>query len=204
MKKYVIEFVGTFLFVLSIIGIVQDASALIALYIGIALAALVYMGGGISGAHYNPAVTLGIFLNKKISSLDSLGYIISQLLWGFCAYIVMTRWLDISLPAIALTSSMKSIFIAELLFTFALVSTVLYTAVNPATSGNSYFGWAIGAIVAIGIVVVGQISGGFFNPAVLFGIGMFGISLKTAAIILLGQLFGATGATFLYRYIVRK
>lgn len=54
---------------------------------------------------------------------------------------------------------MKSIFIAELLFTFALVSTVLYTGVNPATAGNSYFGIAIGAIVAIGIVVVGKISG---------------------------------------------
>jgi len=80
MKKYVIEFVGTFLFVLSIIGIVQDASALIPLYIGIALTTLVYMGGGISGAHYNPTVTLAIFLNKKISSRDALGYIISQLL----------------------------------------------------------------------------------------------------------------------------
>jgi aquaporin Z len=204
MKKYVIEFVGTFLFVLSIIGIVQDASALIPLYIGIALTTLVYMGGGISGAHYNPAVTLSIFINKKISSRDALGYIISQLLWALCAYIVMTQWLDISLPAVALTSSMKSIFIAELLFTFALVSTVLYTAVNPATAGNSYFGIAIGAIVAIGIVVVGQISGWFFNPAVLFGIGMFWISLKTALIILLGQLAGATWAAFLYRYIVRK
>lgn len=204
MKKYIIEFVGTFLFVLSIIGIVQDASALIALYIGIALMALVYMGGGISGAHYNPAVTLGIFLNKKISSRDALGYIASQLLWALCAYIVMTRWLDISLPAVSLTSGLKSIFIAELLFTFALVSTVLYTAVNPNTAGNSYFGIAIGAIVAIGIVVVGQISGWFFNPAVLFGIGVFWISLKTALIILLGQLAGASWAAFLYRYIVRK
>ncbi len=204
MKKYIVEFVGTFFFVLCIIGIIYNISALLALHIGLALTTLVYMGGGISGAHYNPAVTLSIFLNKKISSRDALGYIISQLLWALCAYIVMTRWLDISLPAVALMSDMKSIFIAELLFTFALISTVLYTAVNPATAGNSYFGIAIGAIVAIGIVAVGQISGWFFNPAVLFGIGMFWISLKTALIILIGQLAGATWAAFLYKYIVRK
>lgn len=80
MKKYIVEFVGTFFFVLCIIGIIYNISALLALHIGLALTALVYMGGGISGAHYNPAVTLGIFLNKKISSRDTLGFIIAQLL----------------------------------------------------------------------------------------------------------------------------
>lgn len=204
MKKYIVEFVGTFFFVLCIIGIIYNISALLALHIGLALTALVYMGGGISGAHYNPAVTLGIFLNKKISSRDALGYIIAQLLWAICAYFIITKWLNITLPEILLTSDMKSIFIAELLFTFALVSTVLYTAVNPATAGNSYFGIAIGAIVAIGIVAVGKISGWFFNPVVLLGIGMFWIPLKTAMIILLGQLAGAAWAAFLYRYVVSK
>ncbi len=80
MKKYTIEFIGTFLFVLSIIGIIYSASALVPVHIGITLAALVYMGGAISGAHYNPAVTFGVLLNKKISSRDALGYIIAQLL----------------------------------------------------------------------------------------------------------------------------
>jgi len=58
-----------------------------------------------------------------------------------------------------MTTDIKSLFIAEFIFTFALVSMVLYTAVNMATAGNSYFGMAIGGIVAIGIVVVGGISG---------------------------------------------
>lgn len=198
------EFVGTFLFVLCIIGIVFNVSALVAVHIGLALTALIYMGGSISGAHYNPAVTLSILLNKKISSPDALGYIIAQLLWAICAYWVMTKWLNITLPEALLSSDMKSIFIAELIFTFALASAVLYTAVNPKVAGNSYFGLAIGATVAIGIVVVGKISGWFFNPAVLLGIGMFWISLKTAMIILAGQVIGASWAAFLYKYVVSK
>ncbi len=86
MKKYSVEFLGTFLFVLSIIGILRGASITIPLYIGAALATLVYMGGPLSGAHYNPAVTFGIWLNKKISSEDAIKYVIAQLLGAIIAY----------------------------------------------------------------------------------------------------------------------
>lgn len=64
-------------------------------------------------------------------------------------------------------------FVAEFLYTFTLISTVLHTAVSKATFGNNYFGLAIGAVVMVGIATVGGISGGFFNPAVLFGLGIF-------------------------------
>ena len=204
MKKYTIEFIGTFLFVLSIIGIIYSASALVPVHIGITLAALVYMGGAISGAHYNPAVTFGVFLNKKISSRDALGYIIAQLLWATLAYLVMTRWLHISLGAVSLFGNLKAFFIAECIFTFALVSAVYYTSINRLTAGNSYFGLAIGAVVTVGAVVVGKISGGFFNPAVLLGIGLFGIPMKAALAILAGQLVGAFWAAWIYRYVVGK
>lgn len=79
MKKYTVEFLGTFLFVLSIIGAVSNLSSLTPLYIGMTLVALVYMGGAVSGSHYNPAVTFGIFLNKKIGAHDAFWYILSQL-----------------------------------------------------------------------------------------------------------------------------
>lgn len=204
MKKYAIEFVGTLLFVLSIIGIVNNASALVAVHIGLALTVLVYMGWAVSGAHYNPAVTLGVYLNKKITNRDAFGYIISQLLWAVCGYLIMTKWLGINIAAATMTTDIKSLFIAEFIFTFALVSMVLYTAVNMATAGNSYFGMAIGGIVAIGIVVVGGISGWFFNPAVLLGIGMFGISVKAAITIVIAQLVGASWAALLYGYVVKK
>jgi aquaporin Z len=91
MKKYTIEFVGTFLFVFSIIGAVNAASVITPLCIGVALTALVYMGGAVSGSHYNPAVTFGIWLNKKISSRDASGDIMAQLLGAVAAYIVMTK-----------------------------------------------------------------------------------------------------------------
>lgn len=204
MKRYIIEFVGTFLFVVSIIGIVYNASALVAIHIGIALAALIYMGGSISGAHYNPAVTFGIWLNKKITSRDAVAYVVSQLLGAVAAFLVMTKGLDISLPAVSLFGNTKSLIIAEALFTFALVSTVLHTAVNRLTAGNNYFGLAIGAVVIVGGAAVGKISGGFFNPAVLLWIGLFGIPTKAVLAILIGQLVGTFGAAWLYRYVIGK
>ncbi len=202
MKKYAIELLGTFLFVLSIIGIIHNASALIGLYIGITLAALVYMGWVLSGAHYNPAVTLGLFINRKINSRDALFYIFAQLLWALFAYLIMRYGLDITIVPIALTSSLKAIFLAEMIFTFALVTVIYFTAVNKATAWNSYFGIAIGSIVAIGIVTMGGISGGFFNPAVLLWLGLYGVSLKLVCVIIGGQLLGSLGAAWFYRYIV--
>ncbi len=204
MKKYTVEFICTFFFVLSIIGALYNLSVLTPLYIGMALTALVYMGGSTSGAHYNPAVTLGIYLNKKISSRDAFGYVIAQLLWAVCAFWVAKHGLHFTLAPFAIPLDLKAFFIAEALFTFALVSVIYHTAVNRLTAGNSYFGLAIGAVVATGAVVVWKVSGGFFNPAVLLGIGLFGISMKTALVILAGQICGAFVASWVYRYVVGK
>lgn len=166
MKKYTVEFVGTFLFVFSIIGAVFNLSVLTPLYIGVALTTLVYMGGAVSGAHYNPAVTFGIWLNKKIGTRDAVSYILAQLLAAALAFLIATKGLHFSLSSFAV-NDLRAAFIAEIIFTFALVSVIYHTAVNRLTAGNSYFGLAIGAIVAVGGVVVGKVSGGFFNPAVL-------------------------------------
>ena len=203
MKKYTVEFVGTFLFVFSIIGAVFNLSVLTPLYIGVALTTLVYMGGAVSGAHYNPAVTFGIWLNKKIGTRDAVSYILAQLLAAALAFLIATKGLHFSLSSFAV-NDLRAAFIAEIIFTFALVSVIYHTAVNRLTAGNSYFGLAIGAIVAVGGVVVGKVSGGFFNPAVLLWVGLFGISLKTAAVILAGQVVGAFGAAWVYRFVVGK
>lgn len=204
MKKYSVEFLGTFLFITSIIGILWGTSSTVPLYIGTALATLVYMGGPLSGAHYNPAVTFGIWFNQKISSDDAIKYVMAQLLAAILAYWLARYWLGISLGELSLTNNLISIFVAEFLFTFALVSVIYHVAINKATAGNSYFGIAIGAIVMTWAASVGSISGGFFNPAVLLGIGLFGMSIKAALIILVAQILWATGAAYAYRYIVGK
>jgi aquaporin Z len=204
MKKYLVEWVGTFLFVVSIIGSIYSVSALTAIHIGIALTAIVYMGGAISGSHFNPAVTFGLLLNKKISKRDAIGYVLAQLLGALIAYLVMNKGLNITLPPVSLFGDLKAFFIAECIFTFALVSVIYYTAVNKLTAGNSYYGIAIGAIVTAGAVCVGKISGGFFNPAVLLGLGFFGIPVNAAIAILAGQLVGALWAAWFYRYVVGK
>lgn len=79
MKKYLIEFIGAFFLVLTI-ALTGNPIA-----IGFALTGLVYMGGYISGAHYNPAVTLTMLLTKKISQGEAAKYIIAQLFGGLVA-----------------------------------------------------------------------------------------------------------------------
>ncbi|MBP7822782.1 aquaporin [Candidatus Gracilibacteria bacterium] len=204
MKKYTVELLGTFFFVLSIIAALYNLTLLTPLYIGISLATLVYMGGAISGAHYNPAVTFGLFLNKKIGSHDALWYVVSQLIGATLAFLVATKGLHLTLPAFSIPVNLQSFFIAELLYTFALVIVIYTTAVNRLTAGNSYFGIAIGAIVTVGALTVGKISGGFFNPAVLLGVGLFGITTKVVLALLAGQIIGAFGAAWVYRYVVGK
>ncbi len=197
MKKYLVEFVGTGLFVLCIIAIIANKTALLPVHIGLSLMTLVYMGAHVSGAHYNPAVTLWLFLRKKINLSDSVGYIIAQLLGAGIAFFVAKVWLNIVLPETIIVSDMLAVFVAEAVFTFALVSVVLFTAASKASSGNSYFGLAIGAVVIAGASAVWNISGGFFNPAVLLGVGLSGISWSWVTI-LLGNIVGAVVASFFH------
>ncbi|HSX28182.1 MAG TPA: aquaporin [Candidatus Saccharimonadales bacterium] len=161
MKKCIIEFIGTFFLVLTI-GLTGNPLA-----IGAVLAAMVYMGGYVSGAHYNPAITLGVWMQEKISNLEAIRYVAAQLLGALGAVIAYQA---IHGGKMAVHPSVDSSFIAtllvEIIFTFALVSVVLHTAVSDQTKGNSYYGLAIGAVLAAAAFAGGPISGGAFNPAV--------------------------------------
>src|SRR5258705_11189484 len=142
MKRYVVEFIGTFFLVL-IIALSQNPLA-----IGIGLAALVYMGGYISGANYNPAVTLALWINKKIDTRTGLVYMLTQLVAGICAagvYFFINNMLFIPTPGPNV--SFGSAFIVEVLFTFLLASVVLHVAATDKTKGNDYYGAAIGFTV---------------------------------------------------------
>lgn len=177
MKKYITEFIGTFFLVLTIgctvIG--AGASVIAPLAIGAALMVMVYAGGHISGGHYNPAVTLGVLIRGKINMGDFAPYIIAQLA-GAALATVAVRFFRAGVDVTPMTLQVGPALLAEFLFTFALVYVVLNAATAEGTSGNSFYGLAIGMTVMTGAFAVGSISGGAFNPAVALGISMLGLS----------------------------
>ncbi len=155
------EAVGTFFLVL-IIALTGNPLA-----IGLGLAMLVYMGAHVSGAQYNPAVSLGLFIIGKLKSEELFKYVLSQMSGAFVACILAS--IISGKPFVVAPDAnvfMAIPYLAEALFTFLLVSVVFHVAVDEKAKGNSYFGLAIGLAVLAGAFAVGSISGGAFNPAV--------------------------------------
>ena len=178
MNKYIAEFIGTFFLVLTIgcTGIGASAGVIAPLAIGAALMVMVFAGGHISGAHYNPAVTLGVLIRGKLKVADVIPYWIAQCVAAAVAAIVVSKILRAGVAVTPIAPKLGPALLAEFLFTFALVYVVLNAATAEGTSGNSFYGLAIGMTVMTGAFAVGDISGGAFNPAVAIGISILGIS----------------------------
>src|SRR5436309_2466270 len=178
MNKYIAEFIGTFFLVLTIgcTGIGAGAGVIAPLAIGAALMVMVFAGGHISGAHYNPAVTLGVLIRGKVNAGDVVPYMVAQLAGAAIAALIVTKFLRAGVAITPITPHVGPALLAEFLFTFALVYVVLNAATAEGTSGNSFYGLAIGMTVMTGAFAVGDISGGAFNPAVALGITVMGIS----------------------------
>jgi aquaporin Z len=177
MNKYITEFIGTFFLVLTIgcTGIGAGAGVIAPLAIGAALMVMVFAGGHISGGHYNPAVTLGVLIRGKVKGADVVPYIVAQLAAAATAAVVV-KFLRAGVAVTPISPNIGPALLAEFLFTFALVYVVLNAATAEGTSGNSFYGLAIGMTVMTGAFAVGDISGGAFNPAVALGICLLGIS----------------------------
>jgi len=178
MNKYIAEFIGTFFLVLTIgcTGIGASAGVIAPLAIGAALMVMVFAGGHISGAHYNPAVTLGVLIRGKLKAADVIPYWIAQCVAAAIAAFVVSKILRAGVAVTPIVPKLGPALLAEFLFTFALVYVVLNAATAEGTSGNSFYGLAIGMTVMTGAFAVGDISGGAFNPAVAIGISILGIS----------------------------
>ena len=191
MKRYLTEFIGTFFLVLTIGLTVIQGTPFAPLAIGCSLMLMVYMGGHVSGAHYNPAVSLALLLRGKLKSGDYAPYVISQLLGAVAAALTVRGLLGHAFaPAPAPGASAFQALAVEILYTFALALVVLNVATSKKTAGNSYYGLAIGFTVVVGAFAGGPISGGAFNPAV--GIGP----------ILVQAMSGGGGLPHLWLYIV--
>ena len=190
MAKYLTEFIGTFFLVLSITLAVITEQPLAAIAIGGTLMVMIYMGGHISGAHYNPAVSLAAMMRGALPSSDLLPYWGAQIAGGVVAAL-LGNFIAGGSVAIAPGADVNIIaaLLVEILFTFALALVVLSVATAKKTDGNSFYGLAIGFTVVAGAIAGGGISGGAFNPAV--GIGLS-----------LGAMIAGTGGGSIWLYIV--
>jgi aquaporin Z len=168
MRKYLTEFIGTFFLVFTVGLTVVAALPMAPLAIGSSLMIMVYMGGHVSGGHYNPAVSLALFLRGKMASAgEFIGYMVSQLAGAITAalatYVATGQTFA---PAPGASASVLAALLIEILFTFALALVVLNVAASAKTQGNSFYGLAIGFTIVVGAFAGGSISGGAFNPAV--------------------------------------
>lgn len=195
MNKILTEFIGTFF-------LVMGAALGGGIGAALALMIMVYAGGHISGAHYNPAVSLAVWIRGKAGLGETIGYWMAQVAAGILAAIVVSNLFSIegaSVCAIPEDAIAKGL-IAELLGTFALAYVVLNVATSRGTSGNSFYGLAIGGTVLAMATTIGKFSGGAYNPAVAIG-----LSLQKAFcwsqiwIYLAGNFGGAALAAFVFK-----
>jgi aquaporin Z len=205
MREYLTETIGTFFLVLTVGLTVMGGSPMAPLAIGASLMIMVYMGGHISGGHYNPAVTLAVAMRGKLPMKQVVPYWISQLvgatLAALAAYCIMNRTFA---PALGPGVTTMEALAVEFLYTFALCIVVLHTATSSKTQGNSYYGLAIGFTIVVAAFAGGGVSGGAFNPAVgtgptliytILGHG----TMKELWIYWVGPLLGGAAAAIVFK-----
>jgi aquaporin Z len=202
-KKYLVEFIGMFLFVLTVGMVVIDPGigSLAPLAIGSVLMILVYAGGHVSGGHYNPAVTLAVWMRGRCPTADVPGYLVSQIVGAIVASYVVLYLKGNPVVTPAEIQTVPSL-LAEFIGTFALCYVVLNVATAKATAGNSYFGLAIGFTVVTMAFALGGISGGAFNPAIATGITVMHIEkIANLWIYLVADFAGGALAAVAFRFI---
>jgi aquaporin Z len=196
MRKYIVEFIGTFVLVLTI-GCTGGSGALA---IGFILMVMVYAGGHISGGHYNPAVTLAVWLRGRCDTKDLGPYMAAQGVAALVAAIVVGYMVGQGSPKTI--ENVPAALIAELLFTFALATVMLNVTTAKATAGNSYFGLAIGFTVGGAATAVGGISGGVFNPAVAIGAAMMKLlNFQDIWLHLIADFAGGAAAASVFKFL---
>jgi len=203
MRKYIAEFIGTFFLVLTIgCTVIEGLPGVIApLAIGAALMVMIYAGGHISGGHFNPAVTLAVFVRGRCAPGDVIFYWVAQVLGAVGAALVAVFLVGKSGVPMEI-KNVQAAFLGEFLFTFALAYVVLNSATAKATSGNSFYGLAIGMTVMVGAFSVGVISGGAFNPAVAVGAAVMKlVAFSSIWIHLVADLLGGLGAGVAFKFL---
>ena len=203
LRPWIAEFIGTFFLVLTIgCTVIPGAAGVIApLAIGAALMVMVYAGGHISGAHFNPAVTLAICIRGRCEGKQLIPYWIAQLIACLAASLVAVFLVGKSGSPMEI-KNVPVAFVAEFLFTFALVFVILNSATSKDTAGNSFYGLAIGLTVMAGAFAVGAISGGAFNPAVALGLAVMKlVNFADIWIHIVAELAAAIAAALTFKFL---
>jgi aquaporin Z len=204
MRNYLTEAIGTFFLVLTVGLTTTQGVAMAPLAIGCSLMIMVYMGGHISGGHYNPSVSFAVFLRGKLPGRELMLYWVAQVIGAVIAAAVV-YYVDGKTYALAPGANvgMLQALLIEAIFGFALSIVVLNTATSPDTAGNSFYGLAIGFTIVVAAFAGGGISGGAFNPAVGLGPSLFsaavGAGFGPVWLYIVGPLAGAALAAAVYR-----
>ena len=204
-RKYVVEFIGTFFLVMSICmaesgGLGQFGP----LAIGMTLIMLVYSSGHISGSHLNPAVSLAVYLRGRLNGGDVMPYMVGQFLGATLAAMLSGFLLTSLQLAEPVTKELDIVpsLIAEFLGTLLYVYVYLNMFTTRRTSGNTYFGIAIGLAYVASLYTFQSVSQGAFNPAVALGITMANLtSWSSMWIFLVANFAGGVVAAFLSQYV---
>ena len=199
--KLITEFIGTFFLTLTICTAAAfgTAGSYAPFAIASTLMVMIYAGGHVSGAHYNPAVTISIYLRGACDKSQVAPYIASQVVAGAMGAIVASNVLMPDGEVGPLVMDTGPAFGAELMFTFALAYVILNVATSESTDGNGYYGAAIAFVVLAGALTVGSISGASFNPAVtasLISAGVLGVA--DSWVHLVPQLIGGVLAALVF------
>jgi len=202
-RKLIVEFIGTFFLVFTIgLCVLGKQASLPPLAIGSILMVMVYAGGHISGAHYNPAVTLAAYVRGRCPIDEAIPYMITQVVGALSAAALVAFVLKTGSPDPAPKLVVLNALVAEFLFTFALAYVVLNVATAKANAGNSYYGLAIGFTVLAGAFAVGGISSGAFNPAVVGGLVLMRlIQASDLWIYLVADFAGGAAAGLVFNYL---
>jgi aquaporin Z len=212
-NKLIAEFIGTmFLVSAALLGGGVPAAA--------TLCICIYSMGHISGGHYNPAVSTGVFLRGRMTQKELIEYICAQvagavvawLIWkmlhnGFATsaenYEARAKAISEAKADPAMKVPFVQALIGEFFFTFLLVFTVLQVATTKSLAKNGFYGAAIGLCVLAGALTVGKWTGGAFNPAVGLGLVMSGTyELGTLFVYLLGCFGGGAVAAIVFRIML--
>ncbi len=210
MKKYFAEFIGTFSLVFAGTGAViineitrgEVSHVGIAVTFGLIIMAMIYAIGDISGAHMNPAVTIGFAINGNFAWFQVFPYIIAQVTGAFAASFLLLFLFPTSVllgTTLPFGSEMQS-FVLEIILTFFLMFVILQVATGSKEQGM-FAGLAIGATILLDAMFGGPISGASMNPARSLAPAMVSGHMEHLRVYLIAPLIGVILAVIAYRFI---